>query len=116
MTSILAELTALLDALGIPTETGTFKAEAPDTYVVIVPLADTFDTYADNRPLREIQEARISLFSKQNYRACANRIVKALLDVGITITDRRYLGHEEESGYHHFVVDTATNYELEEGG
>ena len=112
--SILAELTALLDALGIPTETGTFKAQAPDTYVVITPLSDTFDTYADNRPLREIQETRISLFSKQNYRACANRIVKAILDAGITVTDRRYLGYEEESEYHHYAVDTANHYEMEE--
>jgi hypothetical protein len=31
--SILADLTALLDALGIPVETGTFKAQAPDTYM-----------------------------------------------------------------------------------
>jgi len=112
--SILAELTALLDALGIPTETGTFKAQAPDTYVVIVPLSDTFDTYADNQPLREIQEARISLFSKQNYRACVNRIVKALLGADITITDRRYLGYEDESEYHHYAVDAAQHYELEE--
>jgi len=52
--SLLKELTALLDALDIPAETGVFKAKAPDTYVVITPLADTFDGYADNRPLREV--------------------------------------------------------------
>jgi hypothetical protein len=91
-----------------------FKAKPPDAYVVITPMADTFEGFADNHPLREIQEARISLFSKQNYRSCANRIVKALLDEDITITDRRYLGYEEESEYHHFAVDTAKHYELEE--
>ena len=112
--SILAELTALLVALGIPTETGTFKATAPDAYVVITPLSDTFDTYADDRPLREIQEARLSLFSKQNYRSMSSRIVKTLLGADITITDRRYLGYEEESEYHHYAVDTAKHYELEE--
>jgi len=112
--SILAELTALLDALGIPVETGVFKGKAPDTYVVITPLADTFDGYADNRPQREIQEARLSLFSKQNYRACASRIVKALLDADITITGRRYLGYEEDSEYHHYAVDAATHCDLEE--
>ena len=112
--SLLKELTALLDALGIPTETGTFKAQAPDTYVVITPLADTFDGYADNRPLLEIQEARISLFSKHNYRACAGRIVKALLDADITVTDRRYLGYEDESEYYHYAVDAANHYEMEE--
>ena len=112
--SLLKELTALLDTLGIPAETGVFKGKAPDTYVVITPLSDTFDGYADNRPLREVQEARLSLFSKQNYRACVSRIVKALLDADITVTDRRYLGYEEESGYHHYAVDAAKHYELEE--
>ena len=112
--SILAELTTLLDTLGIPAETGIFKSTAPDTYVVITPMSDTFDAYADNRPLREIQEARLSLFSKQNYRATVNRIVKALQDAGVTVTDRRYLGYEEESEYHHYAVDTAKHYELEE--
>jgi len=112
--SLLKELTALLDALGVPAETGIFKAKAPDTYVVITPLSDIFDGYADNRPLREVQEARLSLFSKQNYRACAGSIVKALLDADITITDRRYLGYDEDSEYHLFAVDTAKHYELEE--
>ena len=115
MNSLLAELTAILDALSIPTESGIFKTIVPDMYVVITPLSDTFDTYADNRPLREIQEARISLFSKQNYRACVNRIVKALLEADITITDRRYIGFDEECDFHHFVVDAAKNYELEQG-
>ena len=112
--SLLKELTALLDVFGIPAETGTFKAQAPDIYAVITPLSDTFDGYADNRPRYEIQEARLSLFSKQNYRACAGRIVKALLGADITVTDRRYLGYEDESEYHHWAVDTAKNYELEE--
>jgi len=112
--SLLKELTALLDALNIPAETGVFKAKAPDIYVVITPLSDTFDGYADNRPLREVQEARLSLFSKQNYRVCAGRIVKALLGADITVTDRRYLGYEEESEYHHYAVDAAKHYEQEE--
>ena len=44
MNSLLAELTAILDALSIPTETGVFKSNVPDMYVVITPLSDTFDT------------------------------------------------------------------------
>ena len=35
-----------------------------------------------------------------------------------TITDRRYLlpddMYEQESGYHHFAIDVAKSYELEE--
>ena len=109
--SILAELTALLDALGIPVETGVFKGKAPHAYVVITPLADTFGGYADNYPFHEIQEARLSLFSKQNYRALSNKIVKALLDADITITDRRYLGYEEDSEYFHYILEVAQYYE-----
>ena len=40
-------------------------------------------------------------------------IEKALLEAGITITDRRYIGHEDDTGYHHFAIDTAKHYELE---
>lgn len=111
--SLLMELTALLDALGLPVETGVFQSKAPNTYVVITPMADTFEGYADNRPLREVQEARLSLFTKANYRALMSQIVKSLLAIDITITDRRYLGYEEESEYHHYAVDTAKHYEME---
>ena len=31
-----------------------------------------------------------------------------------TITDRRYIGYETETGYHHYVVDAQKNYELED--
>ena len=62
--SILLELNRIVDGLGILVETGVFKDKAPDEYVVITPLADTFDVHADNRPQFEIQEARLSLFSK----------------------------------------------------
>ena len=57
---------------------------------------------------------RISLFSKSNYNRAASRLVKALLDSDITITARKYVGHEDDTGYHHYAVDTAKNYEMEE--
>lgn len=43
-----------------------------------------------------------------------NRIVKTLLAQDFTITDRRYVGYETENGYHHYVVDVAKHYEMEE--
>nr|WP_278532777.1 hypothetical protein [Dehalococcoides mccartyi] len=43
-----------------------------------------------------------------------NQIVRALLDADFTITDRRYIGHEDDTGYHHYAIDVAKNYELEE--
>ena len=41
--SILEELNSRLTQKGFPVETGIFSEEAPDTYIVITPLSDTFD-------------------------------------------------------------------------
>jgi len=112
--SLLSDLNTLLETLGIPVETGIFSNPAPDTYVVITPLADTFEVHADNLPQCEVQEARLSLFSQNNYLQQKNQIVRALLDAGITITDRRYIGHEDDTGYFHYAIDAAQNYEIKE--
>ena len=111
--SLLSELNTLLDALSIPVETGVFTGKAPETYVVITPLSDSFALHADDHPGMEVQEARLSLFSQGNYRPLKRQIEKALLAAGITITDRRYIGHEDDTNYHHFAIDAAKQYELE---
>ena len=67
--SILEELTAVCAELDIPVETGIFSDEAPDAYIVITPLSDTFDLHADNFPGIDIQEARLSLYDKGSYTA-----------------------------------------------
>jgi len=112
--SLLSELTLLFDSLSIPVETGVFSDTAPDQYAVLTPLADIFDLFADNLPGSDIQEVRISLFDKGNYLSTKNAIVHALLSADITITDRRYIGHEDDTGYHHYAIDIAKSYELEE--
>ena len=111
--SLLSDLNTLLDTLSIPVETGAFTGKAPETYVVITPLTDTFALYAGDCPQYEVQEARLSLFSQGNYHPFKRQIEKALLGAGITITDRRYIGHEDDTGYHHFAIDAAKHYELE---
>lgn len=90
-----------------------FKDNAPDMYTVITPLSDVFDLHADNAPHIDIQEARISIFTKANYVELKNAITKALLQNGFTITDRRYLGFETGAGYHHYAVDAAKHYEYD---
>ena len=60
-------LTTVHATVSLPVETGVFSGTAPDEYVVITPLADTFGAHSDNRPGFEVQEARISLFTKGNY-------------------------------------------------
>ncbi len=43
-----------------------------------------------------------------------NAIVRALLSNDFTITARSYIGFETDTGYHHYNVDVAKNYEMEE--
>ncbi len=112
--SLLSDLNSQLDALGIPAATGVYSGQAPDEYVVVTPLGDTFGIHADNYPQYEVQEARVSLFSKNNYQQRKNQIVRALLDSGYTVTDRRYVGHEDGTGYHHYAIDVAKYYKIQE--
>ena len=112
--SILEELNAALQELDVPVETGIFSDTAPDAYIVITPLSDTFDLHADNAPGVDIQEARLSLFVKGSYTALKSRLVRLLLRGGFTITGRMYNGYETDTGYHHYTVDTAQYYETEE--
>ena len=112
--SILEELNTALQELDVPVETGIFSDKAPDAYIVITPLSDTFDLHADNSPGVDIQEARLSLFVKGSYTALKNRLVRLLLRGGFTITGMMYNGYETDTGYHHYTVDAAQYYETEE--
>lgn len=112
--SVLSDINAILEPLGILIETGVFKDEAPDKYIVVVPMADSFELHADNTPGCDIQETRISLYTKGSYTKDKNAIVRTLLGADFTITDRRYIGYETETGYFHYNVDVAKHYEMEE--
>ena len=112
--SVLADLQTTLGGLQIPIETGVFTDKAPDQYMVVVPLSDTFELNADNTPEGETQEARISIYTQGSYTKAKNAVVKALLRDDFTITGRQYIGYETETGYHHYNVDVAKYYELEE--
>ncbi|AQU03351.1 hypothetical protein B1774_04430 [Dehalococcoides mccartyi] len=111
--SILSELNTLLTPV-LPMETGVFSGVPPDEYLVLTPMTDIFALFGDNKPLIDISEVRISLFSKDNYQQKKRQITTALLGAGFTITDRRYIGHEDDSGYHHFAIDVVKEYETEE--
>lgn len=112
--SVLSDINTALEPLGIPLETGVFKDDAPEKYIVIVPMADSFALHSDNAPGCDIQEARISLYAKGSYTKDKNLIVRTLLGADFTITDRRYIGYETETGYFHYNVDVAKRYEMEE--
>jgi len=112
--SILSDLQTTLEPLGVPLETGIFSDNAPSEYIVLVPMSDLFELHADNTPEIDVQEVRISLYSKGNYTKAKNAIVRALIADEFTITARQYIGYETDTGYHHYNVDAAKFYELEE--
>jgi hypothetical protein len=111
--NILTELSTLLTDLGIPFETGHYSGTPPDEYIVIVPISDQFSLYADNEPQIETQEASLSIFSKENFMKLRNRLAKALLAADFTITDRRYVGFESDTLYHHHITYVEKSYEWE---
>ena len=112
--NILSELQETLEPLEIPIETGVFSDAAPERYIVVVPLSDSFDLHADNMPEIDVQEARLSLYSQGSYTKAKNAVVRALLRADFTITARQYIGFETETGYHHYNVDVAKHYEMED--
>jgi hypothetical protein len=111
--SILEELNTLLAPI-MPVETGIFSGAAPDAYAVLTPMADVFELYGDDGPLIDVSEVRISIFSKGNYIQLKNRMTAALLAAGFTITARNFVGHEDDTGYYHYAIDAAGEYEMEE--
>ena len=107
---MLEELNTIVESAGLPVETGVFSKAAPDAYVVITPISEHFELFADNAPGMNIEEARLSLFSKGNYGPQKDLLVRMLLSAGFLVTERRYIGLEEDTGYHHFAIDVAKEY------
>ena len=112
--SLLSDLQTIAESCGVSVETGVFSGKAPNTYLVITPLSDSFELHADNAPGCETQEVRLSLFTKGSYTKLKNALVRALLGADFYITDRRYIGYETETGYHHSASDVAHISDLEE--
>ncbi|GHU48360.1 hypothetical protein FACS1894120_6770 [Clostridia bacterium] len=111
---ILTELNAVLTETKIKIETGIFSGIPPKKYIVLTPLTDDFVLYADNKPQFDIQEVRISLFSKENYIADKNKIIALLFENDFQITERRYGGYDVILGYHAYSIDTQKAYGTED--
>lgn len=111
--SIFSEIKSVLEPLNIPIETGVFSENPPDEYIVIVPISDTFDLFSDNAPEVDICEVRLSIFTKNNYLKLKKAAQRLLMKSDFTITARRYVEYEKETGYHHYAIDTAKFYETE---
>ena len=112
--SLLADLNLILAAFDIPVETGVFSDVPPDEYLVITPMSDRLDLFADNESYMIVSEARLSFFTKNNYNKRKKELTKALQSGGITITDRQYVGYENDTKFHHYAIDVMKEYETEE--
>lgn len=102
--SILSELNTLISEY-VDVQTGLFSESPKDEYAVITPISENFVLYADNKPIIDVADFRISLFSKGNYNNLKDQIVTALLEADFYIFDRRYINYESDTGYHHFAID-----------
>ena len=108
---LLETLTEIADQLDLPIAVSLFSASpAPDTYLVATPIADTLEVFADNTPHVEIEEVRLSLFTAGNYLTCRDTLTRALVDAGLVVTARRYIGFEDDTGYHHYSFDTSCHH------
>lgn len=105
--SILGILKTIIEELGIPVETGEFSGDIPTAYVVLTPLADSYELFSDNKPQAESEEVRVSLFNYGNYIETKNKICQAILDAELIITNRLYIGFDKETGYHNYAIDVA---------
>ncbi len=112
--NILSELKSVLSDINVPIETGVFSNKAPDEYLVLIPLADSYPLNADNAPQLDQQEVRISIFTKGNYIKLKNSISKLLIMNFFYITDRRYNGLDTDTGYYQYTIDVAKTYDIEE--
>jgi len=113
--NLLSELTSIIESLDIPVETGKLSDIPPDEYIVLVPIHDDYELYADDLPGADIQSVRLSLYTKGNYIRQKNRVLKALLKAGILVIDRLYLGYEQDTGYHHYNIDAENVYGVDLG-
>ncbi|MBQ8836279.1 MAG: hypothetical protein IJ002_02065 [Clostridia bacterium] len=98
----------------LPTETAIYNSTAETDYAVLTPLSDTFGFHSDNRPNYDVQAVQISMYTKGNYRIVKNQIIRDLLNADITITGRRFIGYESDTGFYHYAIEVEKYYELEE--
>ena len=89
---LLEKLISLFSQLDVPIETGIFSGQAPEQYIVLIPVTSTYELYADNLPKQDIEEVRISIYSKSNYLSIKRNLEKLLLVNGLT-------KQKEDNGY-----------------
>ncbi len=113
--SIFSEVLEIAETMNLPAETAAFTSKPPDEYLVITPLPENFEAFGDDVPILDIKAVRLSLFSRGNYILRKDELVKRLIQSGFTITDRQYIGREDDTKFHHVAIDVIKEYEYEGG-
>ena len=114
--SLLSAISAILNAsteINFATgefETGiTNRLADSDDYIAVIPQ-ETLIEYADDAPQREIQNARIIIYSAGDWVVPEYAIVRACLAAGLYVTARTYGGYSDEDHRHVYNIDVAQSY------
>lgn len=98
----LAPLNVSVTVIENPTDSGK-----RDKFIVIIPTSDNFELYADDKPLATVETAELALYCKGNYLGFRDKVTELLITADITITNRRYLEFEQDTDYHHYIIEVA---------
>ena len=93
-----------------------FKGSKTGSYLTIEPEAG-YEVPVGIWSVTDADEAALDRYEGYPhfyYTKMKNQIICAVLNAEMTITDRRYIGHEDDTGYHHYAIDVAKQYEMEE--
>lgn len=111
--SLLSEIKSAVAAAGFTVEAGRFSASPPSLYAVLIPLPTRTTLSCDDAPTREQENARIAIYTRDDQiTAHASSVVAALRAAGINITDRSYVGVDDDTGMYQYDVDAAKEYSI----
>lgn len=105
--SISQKIISALKPLNLPVTLIENPVRTASEYIVLIPIADTFPLYANNRPIAEINEIELAVYIKGNYLELVEKISKLLITAEFAITDRRYVEYEATTKFHHYAIDVA---------
>ena len=114
MSNIISDIYTALTTLQIPAQIGDYQTTSalPDTYVVIIPLYENFET-ADDTPDFDVQQASTEVYTKGMWRSTVKSICDECISMGLLVHERRYIGRNEETGYFQYSITFENAYDLE---
>lgn len=99
-----------LQSLNIPVSINENVDKNAVSFIIIIPLYDGFDVFADNKPGIEINEVELAIYTKGNYLKLVKDITDLLIEADFTITNRRYIEFEKDTKLHHYIIDVAMEF------